>query len=237
MDELEKLLKWFNDNANIIRFTPETYSDDRTIHDITDWLAVLSFEIKKDYPFYSERLFTLKNNLFMKNNFVNVANFGRISEILIFLKHTYGQKDQEMWACVHHAFHGRIKDKFLQGNYADAIFSASKILMNRLIDIYKKMEPDGPDIDGSKLVENLFSEKNPKIIFSDLNTQTGYNIQRGNSYLFKGWVYRIRNVNAHEELDDISCDEGVQDLLLISKLMKVLDDWDAASQASRSDNK
>ena len=173
----------------------------------------------------------------MKNNFVNVSIFGRISEILMFLKYAYSHQDEDMWSCVHHAFHGRIKDKFLQGNYADATFSASKILMNRLIDIYKKVEPDGPDIEGSKLVENLFSEKNPKIIFSDLNTQTGYNIQRGNSYLFKGWVYRIRNVNAHEELDNISCDEGFQDLLLISKLMKVLDDWDAASQASRSDNK
>ena len=150
MNELEKLLKWFNDNANIIRFTPETHACSKTIHDITDWLAVLSFEIKKDYPFYSERLFILKNKLFMKNNFVNVSIFGRISEILMFLKYAYSHQDKDMWSCVHHAFHRRIKDKFLQGNYADATFSASKILMNRLIDIYKKVEPDGPDIEGSK---------------------------------------------------------------------------------------
>lgn len=86
MNELEKLLKWFNDAGNTVRFTPLTQSPGKTVRDITDALAILSFNIKKDYPLLSERLFTLKNRLFMTNNFVNVSAFGRISEILIFLQ-------------------------------------------------------------------------------------------------------------------------------------------------------
>ena len=95
--------------------------------------------------------------------------------------------------------------------------------MNRLKLIYKEITPDWHDIDGNQLVEHLFSEQKPKIVFSDSSTQTGRNIQRGNSLLFKGWLCRIRNVNAHEEAVDISREEGFQDLLLISKLMTELD--------------
>ena len=80
MNELEKLLKWFNDAGNTVRFTSETRAQDKTIQDITDWLAVVSFEIKKDYPLISDRLFVLKNKLFMKGNFVNVRNSYRSSK-------------------------------------------------------------------------------------------------------------------------------------------------------------
>ena len=223
MDELEKLSKWFKDAENTVRFTPMTQSPGKTVQNITDALAILSFNIKKDYPLLSERLFTLKNRLFMTNNFVNVSAFGRISEILIFLQNSYGKQEQSYWECVHDAFRGAVKDKFMQGHYSDATFSASKILMNRLKLIYKEITPDWRDMDGNQLVEHLFSEQNPRILFGDLSTQTGRNIQRGNSLLFRGWVCRIRNVNAHEEAADISREEGFQDLLLISKLMAELD--------------
>ena len=227
MDELEKLAKWFKEAGNTVRFTPLTQSPGKTVRDITDALAILSFNIKKDYPLLSERLFTLKNRLFMTNNFVNVSAFGRISEILIFLQNSHGKQEQSYWECVHPAFRGAVKDKFMQGHYSDATFSASKILMNRLKLIYKEITPDWHDMDGNQLVEHLFSEQKPKIVFSDSSTQTGRNIQRGNSLLFKGWLCRIRNVNAHEEATDISREEGFQDLLLISKLMNALDNWEA----------
>lgn len=223
MDELEKLSKMFKEAENTVRFIPMTQSPGKTVQDITDALVILSFNIKKDYPLLSERLFTLKNRLFMKNNFVNVSTFGRISEILIFLLNSYGKQEQSYWECVHHAFRGAVKDKFMQGHYSDATFSASKILMNRLKLIYKEITPDWHDMDGNQLVEHLFSEQKPRILFGDLSTQTGRNIQRGNSLLFRGWVCRIRNVNAHEEAADISREEGFQDLLLISKLMTELD--------------
>ena len=232
MNELEKLVNWFNDGGNSVRFTPLTQSPSKTVQDITDALAVLSFNIKKDHPLLSERLFTLKNRLFMSGNFVNVSTFSRISEILLFLQNSHGKQEQSYWECVHHSFRGEVKDKFLQGHYSDATFSASKILMNRLKSIYKEITPDWHDMDGNQLVEHLFPDQNPRILFSDLSTQTGRNIQRGNSLLFKGWVCRIRNVNAHEETVDISREEGFQDLLLISKLMTELDKWGAGNRAT-----
>ena len=94
MDELEKLAKWFKEAGNTVRFTPETRAQNKTIQNITDWLAVVSFEIKKDYPLVSDRLFTLKNKLFMKGNFINAGTFGRISELLIFLQNSYGKQEQ-----------------------------------------------------------------------------------------------------------------------------------------------
>lgn len=234
MDELEKLAKWFKEAGNTVRFTPETRAQNKTIQNITDWLAVVSFEIKKDYPLVSDRLFTLKNKLFMKGNFINAGTFGRISELLIFLQNSYGKQEQSYWECVHPSFRGTVKDKFMQGHYSDATFSASKILMNRLKLIYKEITPDWHDMDGNQLVEHLFSEQKPKIVFSDSSTQTGRNIQRGNSLLFKGWLCRIRNVNAHEEATDISRQEGFQDLLLISKLMSALDNWEAMPRSPMS---
>ena len=167
MNELEKLVNWFKDNVDIVQFTPETRAQTKTIQDITDWLSVLSFEIKKDYPFVSDRLFALKNKLFMKDDFVNAGVFGRISELLLFLQNSYGKQEQSYWECVHQAFRGEVKDKFLQGHYSDATFSASKILMNRLKSIYKEITPDWHDMDGNNLVEHLFPDQNPRILFSD----------------------------------------------------------------------
>lgn len=55
------------------------------------------------------------------------------------------------------------KEKFLHGFYSDAVFTATKILMQRLKVIHREIDSTGCDIDGLDLVGKLFPNDNPKI--------------------------------------------------------------------------
>ena len=83
------------------------------------------------------------------------------------------------------------RDRFLDGYPWDAVFAASKALVN-----YVK-ERSACDLDGASLMRTVFSPKNPILAFNDLKDQTDHDEQEGMMHLFEGAVLGIRNPGGH----------------------------------------
>jgi uncharacterized protein (TIGR02391 family) len=99
-----------------------------------------------------------------------------------------------------------------------AIFEAFKAINNRV----KTMT--GLDIDGSQLMGQVFSDTSPWIVFSDLSTQTGRDVQKGLRFLFMGAVQGIRTPDAHEQFRPLDQEEALEKLAFASMLMRRLDE-------------
>jgi uncharacterized protein (TIGR02391 family) len=83
-------------------------------------------------------------------------------------------------------------DRFRDGYHWDAVFAASKALVN-----YVKERSDRHDLDGAPLVRTVFSRNNPILAFNDLADQTDLDEQEGMMHLFEGAVLGIRNPGGH----------------------------------------
>jgi uncharacterized protein (TIGR02391 family) len=81
---------------------------------------------------------------------------------------------------------------FEDGHYMDAVFAASKALVN-----YVKDRSGKHDLDGAGLMTTVFSPKNPILAFNDLANQTDLDEQQGMMHLFVGVVLGIRNPGGH----------------------------------------
>ena len=92
--------------------------------------------------------------------------------------------------------HPRIADVaaglFADGYHMDAVFNASKALLN-----YVKERSGQHDLDGAPLVRTVFSRKEPILAFNDLSDQTDADEQEGMMHLFEGVVLAIRNPGGH----------------------------------------
>ena len=110
------------------------------------------------------------------------------------------------------------EERFYKKDYSVAIERAFK----RIIKLVQKKS--GKKIDGTPLMENVFSIKKPILSFNDLNKQSDIDEQRGMMDLYKGSVECIRNVRFHEEIEE---DEEIMALHLLifsSFLAKRLDE-------------
>jgi uncharacterized protein (TIGR02391 family) len=92
--------------------------------------------------------------------------------------------------------HSRIRevsrDRFRDGYPWDAVFSASKSLIN-----FVKERSGNYDLDGAPLARTVFSRNNPVLAFNDLVTQTDLDEQEGMMHLFEGAALAIRNPGGH----------------------------------------
>lgn len=82
--------------------------------------------------------------------------------------------------------------ELMQDNYFHAVFEASKGLAQRI------RNESGVDADGAKLVDQVFSVKNPVIAFNDLRTEIEKNDHVGFATLLKGCFGAVRNHAAHQ---------------------------------------
>ncbi len=108
--------------------------------------------------------------------------------------------------------------RFFNKDYSVAIEKAFK----RVIKLVQKKS--GEKIDGTSLMEKVFSVKNPILIFNELETQSDLDEQRGMMDLYRGCVECIRNVRFHEEIEE---DEEIMTLHLLtfaSLLIRKLDE-------------
>lgn len=103
-------------------------------------------------------------------------------------------------------------------DYFHALFEASKGLAQRireLSDVY---------LDGTKLVDKVFSEKKPILAFNSLQTETEKSEHRGFADLLKGCFAAVRNPGAHEPRILWKGEDDAADYLtLISLLHRKLD--------------
>jgi uncharacterized protein (TIGR02391 family) len=84
------------------------------------------------------------------------------------------------------------RDLFMDGHSWEAVFAASKALIN-----YIKERSGRLDLDGPSLVRTVFSKNAPLLAFNDLADQTDQDEQEGMMHLFEGTVQAIRNPGGH----------------------------------------
>ncbi len=84
------------------------------------------------------------------------------------------------------------RDRFIDGYPWDAVFAASKALVN-----YVKERSGRHDLDGAPLMTTVFSKNQPILAFNDLKDKTDEDEQLGMMYLFEGVVLGIRNPGGH----------------------------------------
>jgi len=84
------------------------------------------------------------------------------------------------------------RDLFMDGHPWEAVFAASKALIN-----YVKERSGRHDLDGAPLVRAVFSKNAPILAFNGLAAQTDQDEQEGIMHLFEGAVQAIRNPGGH----------------------------------------
>mgnify|MGYP001209481208 CR=1 FL=1 len=93
-------------------------------------------------------------------------------------------------------FHPRIadvaRDLFANGHHFEAVFAASKALVN-----FVKERSGQHDLDGAALMRAVFSKNSPILSFNNLADQTDLDQQEGLMHLFEGAVLGIRNPGGH----------------------------------------
>ncbi len=117
--------------------------------------------------------------------------------------------------------HSRIAEAatelYLNGHYAEAVFSAAKALVN-----YVKERSGRHDLDGAPLMRTVFSKNDPILAVSDLKDQTDLDEQEGVMHMLEGAVLAIRNPGGHgfPELSPERAVEYVATLSLLANRVK-----------------
>jgi len=119
---------------------------------------------------------------------------------------------------LHPRIAGVVTDLYENGHYANAVLDGAIALVN-----FVKEKSGRHDLDGKKLVQEVFSVNNPILVFSDLNDQTDRDEQEGMMHLFEGAVMAIRNPRAHA-LFDHDPQRALEYIVLLSLLAKRLEE-------------
>lgn len=108
---------------------------------------------------------------------------------------------------------------FKSGHYSEAIFEASKALVRLIQD-----KSGRTDLDGSSLMDKVFSPNNPILAFPPEHPGNN-DEQQGMMFLYKGIVLGVRNPKAHNVvMHRPSPHRALEYLAMISLLAKRLDD-------------
>ena len=86
---------------------------------------------------------------------------------------------------------------YVDGHYANAIEDAVKAL-----NAFVRMRSGRDDLDGTTLMETVFSPKNPVLAFNALSDESDRNEQKGFMMMMSGAVAGLRNPRAHSLIKD-----------------------------------
>lgn len=114
--------------------------------------------------------------------------------------------------------------------YTDALKDACLYIIQL---VQEKSEQE--NLDGEKLITNVFSESNPKLLINNNETQSEKDEQRGYGFLLRGIICAIRNPISHSRDFNFTKNEADAILLFInnyilskldsSKDFKYVEDW------------
>jgi uncharacterized protein (TIGR02391 family) len=93
---------------------------------------------------------------------------------------------------LHPRIEGVARQRFLDGHHWDAVFAASKTLINMVKEAAGEYE-----LDGAPLVRKVFSKNSPILAVNDLADRTDQDEQEGIMHLFEGAVMAVRNPGGH----------------------------------------
>jgi len=108
-----------------------------------------------------------------------------------------------------HAYH-----QYRSGHLRDAV-------LNAFVSVFDLIrERTGLDLDGAKLAGQVFSVQDPKLILSELGSDSGRNDQAGFLQIFQGAYIGIRNPKAHSLRHDLTDEKAAQYLIFASLLAR-----------------
>lgn len=107
---------------------------------------------------------------------------------------------------------------YKNGHYSNAVFDASKALVN-----YVKEKSKVNDKDGAPLMRSVFSRQSPILSFNELKDTSDKDEQEGMMHLFEGAVLALRNPRGHSFLDD-SPERALEYIGLLSMLANRLEE-------------
>ena len=81
----------------------------------------------------------------------------------------------------------------------------------------------GSELDGTKLMQSVFSQNNPVLKFNDLADQSDKDEQQGFMMMFSGAVAGLRNPRAHRLMKD-DPERALEFIAYISLLAKLVDE-------------
>lgn len=118
--------------------------------------------------------------------------------------------------------HAQIKHKsyphYLDGDYRNAVLDSVIALFDYI------REKSGLTNDGEPLIENALSLNNPKLILSNITTESGKNDQLGFMSILKGVYKGIRNPKAHTLNSDLDNKKTAEYLVFISLLIRRIEE-------------
>lgn len=132
--------------------------------------------------------------------------------------HARGVQPQALHAGFEHLLHPIVAAASLrhyhEGDYRNAVLDA----MLALSDLIRQRT--GLNADGKALATEAFSLARPKLIFSELQTESGQNDQKGFMEMIAGAYTGIRNPKAHSLIHDLDHTKTAQYLIAISLLVR-----------------
>lgn len=193
------------------------------ILNINNKLFEIIYDIRQEFPFFSQELATIKDNLFT-NNKINPTVCGQGIEILRVLQNVGNQEKADIWRLVHPRIISVSKQLFEDGHYANAAADAFIEINDRVKKLFLKVKPDETRIpDGHALMTTVFSENKPLIEICNQTTDSGKNTQKGYMHMLAGALSALRNPRVHANVS-ISAEDAMRELMFASMLMYKIDE-------------
>lgn len=109
-----------------------------------------------------------------------------------------------------------VESNMKSGKYTNAIIDAMLFLSNVL------REKSDLDDDGAKLINNIFSKKDPKIKITKLETETEQSMQEGTANILRGLYQLIRNPRHHDTIEDNE-KNAIEIILFVDYMLSVIE--------------
>lgn len=121
-------------------------------------------------------------------------------------------------ALLHPALREKTLPFYLDGNYREAV-------LNSVIAVFDLIrQRTGLTQDGAALATEALSIDRPRLILSELGTDSGRNDQKGFMQILQGMYLGIRNPKAHSLDDDLDEHKAAQYMIFISLVMRRIDE-------------
>lgn len=194
---------------------------------IKDNIQSIAADVKKDYPYISSRLETLRNELFLSlppGYTLECVTIGQVVEILDYLLHESAAPDQDMWSLIHPRIINVSRELYLNGHWTNAATDAFVEINTRVKNIFKIVSPNVNVPDGVNAMTSVFSINRPLIKIGDLNDQICHDKQFGLMNMLQGAISALRNPPCHDKKEIITKEEAMRRLMFASTLMHLIDE-------------
>lgn len=194
----------------------DLFEDEEEVKKFQNWLNSSTQYLSRNKKIINEyKLVTIKKEKLKKYELAEItldylyrlAEYNELNTI-----------DEYIWGVIEREIENVSRVLYIEEHYSEAVFQAVKLLSSFIRDDLTGIEKID-DIDGSKLMHEVFTPKNPIVKFTRMKTKEDKGVQLGYMELFSGVMLAIRNPKAHRIIE-VDSNEAVHLLLLIDYLFK-----------------